>query len=227
MSARTSRDAVNIGVLVATALLGVWVVAVEPTLATSEERTKRMRHLFQDFARDELSAIELEPAGGARASVSRANAAATWELRIDGVATDGDELLVDKLAAAIEYATVLREAQTGTFGFEAPRLRGAVVVRGKRQEFLVGGEAPGAPGAAYARVGDGPAVVVSAAFVAEVLAPASRFYDRRVVPYLSLETARVELLRGGVLTAAASPTCPSSGCCGHTGKLSRRVTAPE
>ena len=190
------RHGANAFVLSVALGLGVWVVAVEPNLGTSEEREKRAKHLFQDFSRTGLTAIDLEAAGGAKVSLTRANSDASWSMSLDGRAVEADEVAVDKLAASIEYATVLREAKTGAFGLETPRLRGSIVVRGKRLGFSLGAEAPGAPGTAYVEVDDGTVRVVAAAFVAEVLAPPSRLLDRRVVPYLSIETKTVELSVG-------------------------------
>lgn len=202
MSAFWRRHAANVVVVAAALGLGVWVVAVEPNLGTTEERERRAKHLFQDFSRSGLVAIELEPAAGSRLSLTRASGDAAWSMTVDGAAVEADEAAVDKLAAAIEYATVLREATGGAFGLEAPRLRGAIVVRGKRYAFSLGAEAPGAAGTAYVQVQGEPVRVVAAAFVAEVLAPAARLFDRRVVPYLSIETRAVELRARGETRAA-------------------------
>ncbi len=202
MSGFWRRHGANVVVLGAAAGLGVWVFAVEPKLGTTEERERRAKHLFHDFSRSGLTAIEIEPASGPRVAVTRASGDVAWSMLVDGKAVEADEAAVDKLAAAIEYATVLREATSGAFGLEVPRLRGAIVVRGKRYAFSLGAEAPGAAGIAYVRVEGEPVRVVAAAFVAEVLAPASRLFDRRVVPYLSIETRAVEILAGGAPRAA-------------------------
>jgi hypothetical protein len=190
------RHVANVAVIAAAAGLGLWVFAIEPNLPSSGELEQREKHVFRAFSRSGLTAIELTPAAGPAIALARANDAEAWSLRVGGAAAEGDEAAIDKLAAAIEYATVLRDVPAGSFGLDAPRLRGAIVVRGERQAFAIGSEAPGAPGTAYVQVAGGPVRVASAAFVAEVLAPASRLFDRRVVPYLSIETKRVELARG-------------------------------
>ena len=193
MSGFLRRHGVNVAIIAAATGLGVWVFAIEPNLPSSGELAQREKHLFRAFSRSGLTAIELAPAGGPPVALARTSDAESWSLRVNGAAAEGDEAAIDKLAAAIEYATVLRDAPAGSFGLEAPRLRGAIVVRGEKQEFAIGAEAPGSPGTAYVQVAGGPVRVASAAFVAEVLAPASRLYDRRVVPYLSIETKRVEI----------------------------------
>lgn len=182
--------------------LGVWVFVAEPRLQSTGDREKRGKNIFQEFSRSGLNAIELEPVGGPRLRVERVSVADTWNLFLDDAPTDGDEAAIDKLAAAIEYASVVREATGSSFGLETPRLRGAIRIGDVRQEFSIGSAAPGAPGTAYVRVGDGAVQVASAAFVVEVLATASRLVERRVVPYLSVETSRLEV-GGGSLVAKA------------------------
>lgn len=199
MSSFARRHGVNVGLIVAALALSTWVAVVEPNLQSSSESQTRARNLFRTFSRTGLTAIELEPAGAAKIVVTRANADAPWVLQVDGATVEGDETALDKLATTLEYATTLREASGGEFGLATPRLRGAIVVNGQRQEFSLGADAPvvaGATGTAYVRVGSEPVRVVGASFVAELLAPASRLYDRRVVPYLSVETKHVEVLRG-------------------------------
>lgn len=200
MTPFVKRHGVNVAMMATALGLGLWVAVIEPALQSTNESELRAKNLFRVFSRTGLTGIELAPAGGASVVLSRANIDAPWWLSVDGADVEGEEGAIDKLAAAIEYATTLRETSGGVFGLEAPRLHGAIVVNGKRQEFSIGSEAPavaGAAGTAYVRVGTEPVHVVGAAFVAELLAPTSRLYDRRVVPYLSVETKRVELLKGG------------------------------
>ena len=114
----------------------------------------------------------------------------------------------DKLASALEFATVVRKVDPGaeTPGLEMPRLTGGVDMGSVNHRFSLGAQAALPVGAAYLRVegvphGDGRRVPWT--LVAALLQSFDSYRSRRIVPYVSVELARLEVKRPDATLALA------------------------
>lgn len=173
--------------------LALWVWIGERGRVTSTERDLRARNVFPAFRRDEVSRIEVtNPSGGwvlTRPALDASDA--PWSL--GGPATElADDHAVDALVGVLEFATRVRKTQTAT-GIDAPRARGTLAMGRVTWTFALGDPAPTPAGSAYLRLDGEGTFVVTAELVSALLQPRDAFRSRTVVPYLSLELAKLEV----------------------------------
>lgn len=187
--------------------LGIFLV-VDRGKVSDVERRAREGELFAAWRRADVTWIELEVAGK-RARFDRARSDAgsgTWQIG----AERADDAAVDKLLAVLEHARPLRRvAPDARLGLDAPRARVRAAMGEITIDLVVGAPAPQPEGAAYARVGAEPPVVVSKELVSELLRPLDDYRERRLVGTPANEAGEITLRRGALtLTLTRSSAGP-------------------
>ena len=165
---------------------------------TETEKKLREGTLFPAWRREDLSRIELANRGGDTIILERVTGDggdSSWFLRSPR-SERADDAVVQKLLATLEFATALRkvdvDAASTVGGLDAPRLQASITMGPVVYRFAIGGEAPSPAGASYLRY-DGGVVVVSRDLVTELLKPVDAYRTRSIVPYLSIELAKLEI----------------------------------
>jgi hypothetical protein len=156
---------------------------------TGSEKKARENDVFVAWRREDLSRLELEQ-GASKMVLVRANDEWRMAAPIEGPV---DAALVDRLLGTLEFATVVRKVSGDVEGFDRPRARGAIVMGPITYRFELGPAAPTPEGASYFRfVGEKP-IVVTKELAQDLLKGADAFRTRTLVPYLSLDLARLEV----------------------------------
>lgn len=196
------KHGVTILLLLLAVGLGAWLF-LDRESVTESERKKRENNVFVAWRREELKRIvighdnetitlERDVAPGKEAPWRMKS---PREERVDTAA-------VERLLTTLEFATVQRKVgeSPATLGLDAPRAHGEVQMGGIVVKFVLGASSPRPEGSAYLKVDDHAPVVVAKELVTALLAPADTYRDRTVVPYLSIDLAKLELrhANGGV-----------------------------
>jgi hypothetical protein len=175
---------------------------------TVDEAKKRESNVFVAWRKEDLTRITLET-GGKKLVVERVKddaGDAEWWMR-SPFDEKADAEACDRLASTLEFATVVRKVDPGveTPGLEMPRLTGGVDMGAVSHRFSLGADAAMPAGAAYLRVEGIPhgTVVVSQDLVAALLQSFDSYRSRRIVPYVSVELARLEVKRPDATLALA------------------------
>ncbi len=193
-------------VLVVLALgLGLWLWFDRDRI-TESERKGRENSAFSVWRRDELTKVSIAH-DGETIVLERDRPTAD---KTKGEGKDGqwrmtsprqeraDAVAVERLLSTLELATVARKVGSGVaLGLEAPRAVGHVWMGSLDVAFMLGGSSPTPEGSSYLRVGTDPPIVVSKEVTAALLAPADKYRDRTVVPYLATELSRFEARHDG------------------------------
>lgn len=109
-----------------------------------------------------------------------------------------DHAAVERLATTLEFATRVRKvAKDDPLGFDKPRARGTVTMGALVFAFTLGAESPRPQGSGYLKVDNGDPFVASSELTNALLAGVDTYRDRTVIPYLSTEMARFEVVRPG------------------------------
>lgn len=187
------RHATTIALCVLAIGLGVWVWLGERGRVTQAERDLRVRNVFPAFRRDEISRIDVTNPSGRWVLTRPASDAGdgAWSLG-ESAPEPADDHAVDALVGVLEFATRLRKAETAS-GVDAPRARGKLVMGRVTWTFALGDPAPTPEGSAYLRVDGEGTFVVTAEVVGALMQSRDAFRSRTVVPYLSLELAKLEV----------------------------------
>lgn len=177
-------------------VLGVWLYVDRDSISAGE-RGRRENSVFSAWRRDELSRIELGVDNETIVLVREAKENAPWRMTSPRVER-ADPTAVEHLLTTLEFANVVRKVGSGTdLGLEAPRVRGSLTMGSLVMRFTLGGESPRPEGSSYFRVDDAPPIVVARELAEALLRGADVYRDRSVVPYLSLELARVAVTYEG------------------------------
>ena len=190
------KHATSIGLVVVALGLGGYVWWIDRDTISDSERSVRSRNVFPAFRRDGIERLELGGDGETMVlerDVAHEGGDATWRLaQPEPQGADSDA--VDKLLGTLEFATYVRKVEAGAVtGFEAPRLRGTLVMGKITYRFVLGSSAPTPEGASYFRLeGEGDYVVTKE--LTDALQKKSAAYrSRNVVPYLSIDLSRLEV----------------------------------
>jgi hypothetical protein len=180
-------------VLVLLALgLGVWLLR-DRGKVTENERKSRDNHVFPAWRRDELTRVEIVHDGESIVLDRNAKADGLWQM-VSPQKGHVDMAAVESLLATLEFAIVSRRVSPGPeLGLDAPRATGLVAMGGLVQRFVLGRPSPRPEGSSYFRVDDFAPIVVSRELTDALMASASTYRDRSVVPYLSLELAQFDV----------------------------------
>ncbi|MCL2779315.1 MAG: DUF4340 domain-containing protein [Polyangiaceae bacterium] len=174
--------------------LGVWLLR-DRGKVTESERKGRDHHVFPAWRRDELTRVEIVHDGESIVLERDAKADGLWQM-ISPQKGHVDMAAVESLLSTLEFATVVRRISPGPeLGLDAPRARatGLVAMGGLVQRFVLGRPSPRPEGSSYFRLDDFAPMVVSRELTDALVAPASTYRDRSVVPYLSLELAKFDV----------------------------------
>lgn len=173
--------------------LALWVWLGDRGSVTDTERDLRARNVFPAFRRDEITRVEVENPTG-RWVLTRPAADASdqpWSFE-EPAKERADDHAVDTLIGVLEFATRVRKADAAT-GLDKPRAHGKLVMGKVTFAFALGDPAPTPEGSAYMRVEGEGTFVAGAELVKALLAPWDGLRSRTVVPYLSLELAKLEV----------------------------------
>lgn len=189
---RKHATTIVLGVL--TAALALWLWLGDRGSVTDTERDLRARNVFPAFRRDDIARVEIENPTG-RWVITRPLADggpdAFWTFE-EPAKERTDDHAVDTLLGAFEFATRVRKADSAS-GLDHPRAKGSIAMGKVTFRFELGDPAPTPEGAAYLRVEGEGTFVVGSELVKALLQPWDALRSRTVVPYLSLEIARLEI----------------------------------
>lgn len=175
--------------------LGVaaWAYLDAPSL-TETERKMRPSNVFNPWRVQDLTRVEIKRGADALVFVRDAReggADASWRM-ISPRAEKTDPAAVDRLLAALEYASIVRKVDGAGVGFDPPRAVGTLTMGQVTHRFELGGAAPTPEGASYLRQAD-RVVVVSRDLTTQLMLPADAYRERTIVPYLSIQLSRMEV----------------------------------
>jgi hypothetical protein len=194
------RHAGSIVFFVLAPVVGVLIFLDRGTVSDSE-RKERQHDVFPAYRRGDIDWIELEQ-GGAKLRIDRrpdtGDAGEThWQMTAP-VDERADPAAVDRLIGDLEFAGAIRRVDPAKApdvdkSFVAPRVRGTLSMKPLVYHFALAGAAPVPEGAAYFRVDGEGTFVVSKDFATSLLNTADTYRERVVVPYLSLDLARLTI----------------------------------
>jgi hypothetical protein len=190
------RHGTSIVLALVAIVLGAWLW-IDRGSVTDSERAERPKNVISVFRRDALSRIEID-VGKEKLVLARdidRDADAAWRIE-SPEAGPADANAVDKLSSTFEFATFVRKVDPKSAPtFDSPRASGSLTMGKLVVRFALGGAAPTPEGASYFRVeGEGAKVfVVSKDFSDALLAGASAYKSRTIVPYLSLDLASLDV----------------------------------
>lgn len=161
---------------------------------SDSERKDREMDVFPAYRRQDVAKVEL----------TQGDVRLAFERRADGDAGDttwwmtsprderADAAAVDKLLGDIEFAGIVRKVDaSAALGFDKPRVKGSLSMGALVYQFALGDPAPTPAGASYFWVVGEGTFVVTRDFTTSLLKGPDGYRERTVVPYLSLELARL------------------------------------
>ncbi|MCL2725551.1 MAG: DUF4340 domain-containing protein [Polyangiaceae bacterium] len=198
MLAALKKHATTIVIVLLAVGVGLWLLRDRDKVTTGE-RALRDNDVFPAWRRNELSRIEIAHEGETIVFERDAKDATSGAWRMTSPRSGRvDPAAVERLLQALEFATVLRKVSDGPeLGLDTPRAAGKVTMGALVQRFALGAPSPRPPGSSYFRVGDGTPVVVSRELTDALLLSSDGYRDRTVVPYLTFELAKFEIVRPG------------------------------
>ena len=185
--------------LVLAALGAVAYAYLDRDHVTESEKTQRASNVFSAWRREELSRIAIDH-DGEHIVLERTKDDAgdpEWRMRAPYPSEKANQEAIDKLTSVLEFASVVRKVDASTPAtatkLDAPRAHGEIAMGALAYRFALGGDAPTPAGAAYLRVDDLGTVVVTRDVATALLQTSDAYRSRAVVPYLSIELARLEV----------------------------------
>jgi hypothetical protein len=186
---RAQPYATSIALVLAACGLVVYAWRDRGTVSETE-RTMRQNNVFPAWRREDVTRIEIEHG---REKVVLVRAKDDWRMtspREENV----DAALVDRFVGTLEFATVVRKVGAESVpGFDAPRARGTIVMGAVTYRLELGPDAPTPAGAAYFRMQGERPIVVTRELASDLMKGADAFRTRTLVPYLSLDLAKLEV----------------------------------
>jgi hypothetical protein len=185
--------------LVIAAIGAVAYAYVDRDHVTESEKKSRASNVFSAWRREELTRIEIDHDGESIVLERTKDDAGdpVWRMRAPFDHEKANQEAVDKLASVLEFANVVRKVDAATppsaTKLDAPRAHGEIAMGALVYRFALGGDAPTPEGAAYLRVDDLGAVVVTRDVVNALLQKSDAYRSRSIVPYLSIELAKLEV----------------------------------
>ena len=204
MSSPLRKHATSIGLVIAAVTLGGYIWLVDRDNPSTSETQAREDNLLTVFRREQLGKIEIEQEDRKVTLVRREDDAGDHIFLFmvgDAKPQDAphaDQVAVERLIQALEFATRLRQMQ-GDFDLVAaglaPPERTITLQMGSRSYRIgVGREAKTPAGARYVKVEGEGVFVIPKAQAQELMASADSFRARRLVPYTSSKLESLELL---------------------------------
>lgn len=203
-------------VLIGAAGLAVLAVVLTQTLWTSAERKARARHLVVGFRTDDVGRLEVRHTDKRvvivrEAQVQNANHAGQDEHAhvdarfrvVEPFQGEAEEVAVDGLLRAIEFATVVRSVDQATFdrrlaGLDEPEYVIELDMGEAELRVRVGNEAPAPKGARYVevagqRVANRGVYVVSESTARDLMVTPDAFRIKQLVPYAGSALEKIVL----------------------------------
>jgi hypothetical protein len=191
---RWRRHASSIAVVVLAAF-AVGYAYLDRGSVTENEKKARSTNAFPAWRGDDLVRIAIEH-GGEHIVLERQKDDAgepEWWMRAPQ-AEKANQDAVDKLASALQYASVARKVDPGAnVAMDTPRATGEIGMGAVTYRFALGGEAKAPEGAAYLRVDGLGTDVVSRDVATAILQGSDAYRSRTLVPYLSVQLARLDV----------------------------------
>ena len=189
----------SIALVLAAAGAGVYAFCDRGSV-TAGEKKARTGSLFSAWRREDVTRIELLRGGDALVlgrTLGADSGDNAWHM-ISPRKDEADAASVDRLLQQLELANVIRSVEPGGgWGLTSPRLQGTLTMGELRFRFALGDAAPTPEGAAYLLVQEGTdaahVYVVSRDLVGELLKGADAYRARTIVPYLSIDLAKMEV----------------------------------
>jgi uncharacterized protein DUF4340 len=177
--------------------IGAYAYFVERGKVTDSERAERVDEVFPAFRRDEVSRLELARSDGTTTVLVRDvgpdAADGAWRMTSPVAEDHPDTEAVDQLLRDLEFATRVRAVAGGAPAAAAPRVRGTLSMGRVTYRFALGPPAPTPHGAGYLCLDGEGTFVVGKEVVEALLEPADHYRPRNVVPFLSIDLARLEV----------------------------------
>ena len=182
-------------VLLVLALGAVAYAYLDRDSVTESEKKSRSANVFPAWRREELARIAIDH-GAEHVVLERhkddAGEPEWWMSAPEHEKADPES--VEKLASALEYASAARKVDPSAgVPMDAPRATGDIGMGAVTYRFALGGAATTPEGAAYLRVDGVGTVVVSRDIATAILQGSDTYRSRTLVPYLSIELARLEV----------------------------------
>lgn len=191
---RLRKHAASIALIACAIGLGVYVLVVDKDHVSDSERASRPKNVFPAFRRDELSRVEIST--DKEKLVFERKAADDAGERDWRMTSPRDDLAepdaIDRLLGALEFATYVRKVDDGS-GMQPSRAKGSITMGKLVLEFTLGQPAPSPEGASYFSVAGEGTWVVGKEVTTELLKGADAYRSRSIVPYLSIDLARLEV----------------------------------
>jgi len=181
----------SIGLIFTAFWLGL-VLLLDRGSISATERDSRARNVFPAYRKDDITRVELHGDKGdvvldRMGDAGAQGGDAPWEIDKERA----DSHAVDTLLGAIEFATRVRKISDDLLG--AARVRGTIAMGAVTYRFTLGQDAPSPKGAAYFQLEGEGTFVVSSDLPHALLEDAAAFRSRTVVPYLSIDLARLSV----------------------------------
>ena len=194
----STRHLTSIGLVVFAAALGVYAWVDRESVTESEVKA-REGNVFDAWRREDVTRVEVVQGAESivleREEKADADAERAWHMTSPRIDTS-DASAVDKLLQRLELAVVVRKVD-GDAGMDVPRVRGTISMGKLTYHFVLGGLAPNPDGASYLRVEGGAlpprTFVVSRDLTLELLKTADNYRVRTIVPYLSIDLAKLDV----------------------------------
>lgn len=185
------KHATSLALVLAACGLGAYAWMDRGSVSVGE-RGRRERNVFVAWRREDLTRISLAHGQDEVVLVRDKAGDGMWRMTAprDG---EVDAALVDRFLGTLEFATVVRKALGQQAGFDTPRARGTIEMGAVRYEFALGAAAPQPEGAAYLRMKGEEPIVVGKELALGLMQGVDAFRTRTLVPYLSLDLARLEV----------------------------------
>jgi hypothetical protein len=205
MNAKVLRKHATSLVLVAAALgLGAYVWFVDRDKPSTQETEARKDNLLPILRRDDISEIGIEH-DGRKATIKRQEEGDAGDYMFHLVEGDAkledsayaDQISVEKLIQALEFATRLRKMEddfdVGSAGLNPPQVRLTIRMGSVTYGLAVGSEAKTPSGSRYAALEGHGVFVIPASAAADMIRPIEAYRTRRIIPFTSTELASIEV----------------------------------
>lgn len=186
------RHLTTIVLVVIAAGLAIWLWRDRDRLTTTEQKGREFS-VFPAWRRDDVTRLEIRHEGET-VVLEREGKDAAWRMKSPREERV-DQAAIERLTTTFEFATRVRPVVANdALGFERPRATGSVVMGGMTFSFVLGAASPRPEGSSYLQVDDGTPFVCSKEMTEALLASSDTYRDRSVVPYLSLDISKFEVI---------------------------------
>ncbi len=205
MNAKVLRNHATSLVLVTAALgLGAYVWFVDRDKPSTQETQARKDNLLPLLRRNDISEITIEHEGR-KATITRQEEGDAGDFMFYLVEENAkledsayaDQISVEKLIQALEFATRLRRMEdgfdVGSAGLNPPQVQLTIRMGSITYALAMGAEAKTPSGSRYVKLEGHGIFVIPASAAADMIRPIEAYRTRRIIPYTSTELASIEV----------------------------------